>query len=64
LIKHVLELCFIQHKHVHQDGLHVHGDLKIGNKFAIATHLSQEMKDFVMEQLKLCFKSWQNIGNV
>jgi len=53
-----------KNNHVHQDGLHVHGDLKMHNKFAFSTHLSKEMKDFVMEQLKLCLKSWQNIGNV
>ncbi len=45
MIKCVLELCFIQHNHVHQDGLHVHGDFKMGNKFAFATHLDEGFCD-------------------
>jgi hypothetical protein len=40
LLKHVLELCFIQQNHVNQDGLHVHGDLKMDDKFAFVAHLS------------------------
>jgi hypothetical protein len=56
LLKHVLQLCFIQGNHVNQDGLHVHGDLKMGDKSAFAAHLSKEIKDFMMEQLKLGLK--------
>ncbi len=53
LFKHILKLYFIQWNHANQDGLHVHEDLKMGERFAFATHLSQEIKDFVMEQLRL-----------
>jgi hypothetical protein len=53
LFKHVSELCFIQRNHVNQDGLHVHGDFKMGDKFAFAAHLLEQIKDFMMEQLKL-----------
>ncbi len=38
LFKHVLELCFIQRNHVNQDGLHVHGDLKI------AAHVAEKSR--------------------
>jgi len=31
--------------------VHVHGDLKMGDRYAFVTHLSQQIKDFVMEQL-------------
>jgi len=41
--------------HVNQYGLHVHGDLKMGDIFAFIAHLSQKIKDFVMEQLKIGF---------
>ncbi len=41
LLKHVLELCFIQQNHVNQDGMHVHEDLKMGDKFAFVAHLSE-----------------------
>jgi hypothetical protein len=41
LLKHVLELCFIQQNHVNQDGMHVHEDLKMGDKFAFVAHLSK-----------------------
>jgi hypothetical protein len=41
LFKHVSELCFIQRNHVIQDGLHVHGDLKMGDRFAFVAHLSE-----------------------
>jgi len=41
LLKHVLELCFIQRNHVNQNGLHVHGDLMMGDRFTFATRLSQ-----------------------
>ncbi len=41
LLKHVLELCFIQENHVNQNGLHVHGDLMMGDRFTFATRLSQ-----------------------
>jgi hypothetical protein len=53
LVKHILELCFIQQNHINQDGLHVHGDLKMNDRSTFVAHLSQENKDFVMEQLKL-----------
>jgi len=41
LLKHLLELCFIQQIHVNQDGLHVHEDLKMGDKSAFLAHLSK-----------------------
>ncbi len=41
LLKHVSELCFIQRNHVNQNGLHVHEDLKMGDIFVFATHLSK-----------------------
>jgi hypothetical protein len=53
LLKHVSDLCFIQQNHVNQNSLQVHGDFKMGDKFAFATHLSKHIKDFVMEQLML-----------
>jgi hypothetical protein len=53
LVKHVLELCFIQRNHINPDGLHVHGDLKMSDRSTFVAHLSQENKDFVMKQLKL-----------
>jgi hypothetical protein len=53
LVKHVLKLCFIQRNHINQDDLHVHGDLKMTDGSTFVAHLSQENKDFVMEQLKL-----------
>jgi hypothetical protein len=53
LFKHVLKLCFIQQNHVKQDGLHVHGHYKMGDRSAFAAHLSEHIKDFVMEQLRL-----------
>jgi hypothetical protein len=53
LLKHVSKLCFIQQNHVNQDNLHVHGDFTMGDRFAFATHLSQKLKNFVMEQLRL-----------
>ncbi len=53
MFKHVLKLCFIQQNRVNQDVLHVHKDLKMGERFAFATHLSQKIKDFAMEQLRL-----------
>jgi len=40
LLKHVLKLCFIQQNHVNQDGLDVHGDLKMGDRSTFAAHLS------------------------
>jgi hypothetical protein len=39
LFKHVSELCFIQQNHINQDSLHVHGDLKMGDRFAFTAHL-------------------------
>jgi hypothetical protein len=36
---------------VNQNGLNVHANLHMGDKFAFATHLSHEIKDFMMEQL-------------
>jgi hypothetical protein len=39
--------------HVNQDGLHVHGDLKTSDRSAFIVHLSQKIKDFVMEQLHI-----------
>jgi hypothetical protein len=59
LFKHVLELCFIQRNHVNQNGLHLHGDLKMGDKSTFATHLFEQIKDFVMEQLRLGFTVFQ-----
>jgi hypothetical protein len=53
LFKHVLELCFIQQNHVKQNGLHVHGDLKMCDIFAFVVHLSKEIQNFVMEQLRI-----------
>ncbi len=59
LFKHVSKLCFIQRNHVNQNGLHVHGDLKVGDRFAFATPLSEYINDFVMEQLRLGFIVFQ-----
>jgi len=39
LLKHVSKLCFIQQNHINQDGLHVQGDLNMGDRFAFTTHL-------------------------
>ncbi len=64
LLKHALELCFIQRNHVNQYGLHLHGDLKMGDKSTFATHLSQGIKDFVMEQLRLGLTLSQIIENM
>jgi hypothetical protein len=36
---------------VNQNGLNVHANLLMADKFAFATHLSHEIKDFMMEQL-------------
>ncbi len=58
-MKHVLQIFFIQQNHVNQDGLHVHGDLKMGDRFTFIAHLSQEMKDFLMEQLRFGFTLFQ-----
>ncbi len=52
-LKHVSKLCFIQQNHVNQDNLHVHENFTMGDRFAFATHLSQEINFFVMEQLRL-----------
>ncbi len=52
LLKHVSNLCFIQQNHVNQNGLHVHGDLNMGDKSTFSAHLSKQIKDFVMRQLK------------
>ncbi len=41
LLKRVSKLCFIQRNHVNQDGLHVHGDLKMGDKYAFVIHSSK-----------------------
>jgi hypothetical protein len=41
LLKHVSKLCFIQQNHVNQNGLHVHGDLKMGDRFTFIAHLSE-----------------------
>ncbi len=59
MCKHVLKLCFIQQNHVNQDDLHVHRDLKMGDRFTFVAHLSQEIEDFVMEQLRLGFTLFQ-----
>jgi hypothetical protein len=55
LFKHVSKLCFIQQNHINQEGLHVHEDLKMGGIYIFVVHLSQQIKDFVMEKLKLGF---------
>jgi len=55
LVKHVSALCFIQQNHVNQDGLHVHGALKMGHRFVFVADLLEQIKDLVMEQLKLRF---------
>jgi hypothetical protein len=39
LLKHVSKICFIQWNHVKQNGVHVHGDLKMDDKSAFAAHL-------------------------
>jgi hypothetical protein len=39
--------------HVNRDGLHVHGDLKMGDRSTFFAHLSKQIKHFVMEQLRL-----------
>jgi len=36
---------------VNQNGLNVHANLLMANKFAFASHLSHKIKDFMMEQL-------------
>jgi hypothetical protein len=59
LLKHVLELCFIQENHVNQNGLHVQGDLKMGDRFAFATHLLEQIDDFMMEQIKFGLTMFQ-----
>jgi hypothetical protein len=53
--------------HVKKNGLHVHGDLKMRDIFAFVIHLSKEIQNFVMEQLRvglIVFQIWQNIGNM
>jgi hypothetical protein len=55
LFKHVSKLFFIQQNHVNQDGLHVHGDLNMGDRSTFVSHLLKQIKDFVMEQLRLGF---------
>jgi len=39
LFKHVSKICFIQRNHVKQNGVHVHGDLKMDDNFSFATPL-------------------------
>jgi hypothetical protein len=59
LFKHVSKLCFIQWNHVNQNCLHVHGDFKMGDIYKFFAHLSQQIKDFVMEKLKLVLTTFQ-----
>jgi hypothetical protein len=63
LFKHVSELCCIQQNHFNQDGLHVHGDLKMGDRFAFVANLLEEIKDFMMEQLRLGLTMFQIMAN-
>ncbi len=49
LLKHISELCFIQQNHVNQIGLHVHRDLKMGDRSTFVAHLLKQIKDFVMK---------------
>jgi hypothetical protein len=58
------ELCFIQRNNVNQNCLHVDGDFKMGDRSTLATHLSQEIKDFVMEQLRLGLIVFQNMAKL
>jgi hypothetical protein len=59
LLKHVSELWFIQKNHVKQNGLHVHGDLNMGDRSAFVAHLPKQYKDFVMEQLRFGLTMFQ-----
>lgn len=62
LFKHVPKLCFIQWDHVNQDGLHVHGELKMGDIYVFVAHLSQVIKDFCDGSTKAWTHSVSNHG--
>ena len=51
-LPHISEICIIQEKHVNQDGLIVHGGMKIGDRSAFSAHLSPQIRSFVEDCLR------------
>ena len=43
----ILEICIFEFKHLDNDGLMVHGGMKVGDHGTFSTHLSLIVKEFI-----------------